>query len=86
MKILLSLVLGSNRETEVQRDKIIFLRHWSSMAVLAVDFQSCILASGIKTLDAMSSDLQRKPPPNAMPQAHLWKYLMSKILIQVALK
>jgi len=41
------------------------------MAVLAVDLQSFILASGIRALDAMSPELQRKPPPNAMPQAHL---------------
>lgn len=41
------------------------------MAVLAVDLQSFILASGIKTLYSMSPELQRKPPPNAVPQAHL---------------
>lgn len=41
--------------TEVQKDEMVFLRHCSSVAVLAVDLQSCILASGIKTLDAVSS-------------------------------
>lgn len=56
---------------EKQKDKIIFLRHCSSTVVLAVDLQSSILASGIKTLHAVSPELQRKPPPNATPQAHL---------------
>lgn len=82
----LVLALVQFQMDKVQKDKLIFLRHCSSVAVLAVALQSYILASGIKALDAMSPEFQRKPTPNAMPQAQLQKYLMSKILFQVALK
>lgn len=41
--------------TEVQKDEMVFLRRCSSVAGLAVDLQSCILTSGIKTLDAVPS-------------------------------
>lgn len=41
------------------------------MAVLAAGLQSHNLATGIKTLDAMWPELQRKLPPNALPQAQL---------------